>query len=75
MKGPKILCITKLINDNPNTHKRVSDHYVRHKTAAEEDLPDRFELFILDEGQQKIEVREETSTYPASHLCFQLVAY
>lgn len=63
MVKPKLVRITKLIHDNPNAQKRARYHFVEHKTAAEENLPDRFELFILDEGQQKIEIREETSMY------------
>lgn len=54
-----------LINDDSSTQEGLN---VRHKTHAEENFPDRFELFILDDGQQKIEVREETSTYPVSSL-------
>lgn len=33
-----------------------------------DDVPDRFELFLLDDGQQKIEYKEETRTLPSLHI-------
>lgn len=42
------------------------------KTIAEQNVPDRFELFILDPGEQKIETKEETSTCPSCPASFLL---
>lgn len=50
-----------LVEDDPNCLQR--DHrkgncYISHK--ADWDDETRFELFLLDEGQQKVEYKEET---------------
>jgi DNA-directed RNA polymerase II subunit RPB11 len=44
------------------------NRYVSHKADA---IEPRFELFLLDEGQQKVETKEETrklrTVYPSSY--------
>ena len=60
-------------------HRRSSnaDIWAPVKTIAEQNVPDRFELFILDPGEQKIETKEETSVYssgPISVSCWLTLA-
>ena len=48
------------LRDNQKDHR-----YVSHK--ADHDYENRFELFLLDDGQQKVEYKEETRKLP-SHI-------
>ncbi len=53
--------IGRLIEDDRNSIQRnhlKGNHYISHR--ADDDSHDRFELFLLDEGQKKVEWREET---------------
>lgn len=55
--------LVKLIEDDSKALQRdhhKGNHYVGHKPDS--DCDNRFELFILDEGQQKVEVKDETRT-------------
>ncbi|KAF2710431.1 RBP11-like subunits of RNA polymerase [Pleomassaria siparia CBS 279.74] len=53
----------QLIEDNPNAVQRDSrqnNHKLGHK--PDYDAGNRFELFLLDEGQKKVEMKDETKT-------------
>lgn len=53
--------IGRHVEDDPNCVQRdhrKGNHFMQHKTDW--DAEDRFELFLLDEGQQKVETKEET---------------
>ncbi|KAI4678221.1 uncharacterized protein J4E88_006742 [Alternaria novae-zelandiae] len=53
--------IGQLIEQNPNCALRDSSKDNRHVThKADHDYENRFELFLLDEGQQKVEEKAET---------------
>lgn len=55
--------IGQLIEENPNCALRDSSKDNRHVThKADHDYENRFELFLLDEGQQKVEEKAETRT-------------
>jgi hypothetical protein len=58
--------IGQLIAHIPNCGLRDNQkdaRYVSHK--ADHDDENRFELFLLDDGQSKVEYKEETRKYPA----------
>lgn len=57
--------ISQLIEDMPNYPQRRSEktNYINFKPDAEEK---RFELYLLDEGQKKVETEEETRELPRS---------
>jgi hypothetical protein len=40
-----------------------------HKVESSDNVPDRFELFLLDDGQSKVEHKEETRKLAPFH-CF-----
>lgn len=40
-----------------------------HKAESSDNVPDRFELFLLDDGQSKVEHKEETRKSLPFH-CF-----
>jgi DNA-directed RNA polymerase II subunit RPB11 len=62
--------VGRLIEDDPLAVQRDSrkrNHYQQHK--ADNDHEVRFELFLLDDGQQKVEQKDETRTsYPLLYL-------
>lgn len=39
------------------------ERHTRNQHKADDNDPDRFELFILDEGQKKVETQEETRKF------------
>ncbi|KAF9692640.1 hypothetical protein EKO04_009707 [Ascochyta lentis] len=45
--------------NNPKTH-RINEAKDCSVIFSSDDVPPRFELFLLDEGQQKVEYKEET---------------
>jgi len=56
--------IGQLIEQNPNCGLRDSSKNNRHVShKADHDDECRFELFLLDEGQQKVEEKAETRKY------------
>jgi len=55
--------VGRLIEDDPLAVQRDSrkgNHYQQHK--ADNDYECRFELFLLDDGQKKVEQKDETRT-------------
>ncbi|KAH8731358.1 DNA-directed RNA polymerase [Phaeosphaeriaceae sp. PMI808] len=53
--------IGQLIEHNPNAGLRDSQKNHRHVShKADHDADDRFELFLLDDGQNKVDYKEET---------------
>jgi DNA-directed RNA polymerase II subunit RPB11 len=65
--------IGTLVEHEPNCGLRDgqrNNHYVSHKADGPEN---RFELFLLDDGQSKVEYKEETRKHPAVPLYAQLL--
>jgi hypothetical protein len=61
--------IGQLIAHNPNCGLRDNQKDCRHVShRADHDDENRFELFLLDDGQSKIEYKEETRKYPTHPL-------
>jgi hypothetical protein len=65
--------IGALVEHDPNCGLRDNqkdNRFVGHK--ADYDADDRFELFLLDDGQSKVEYKEETREYspssPSKHI-------
>lgn len=52
----------KFIEDDPLYLLRFCRPGFRHIPHKANNLPDRFELFLLDEGQQKVEEKQEQSS-------------
>lgn len=59
--------VGKLVAQLPNCGLRDNQKDNRHVShKADHDWEDRFELFLLDDGQSKVEYKEETrKSYPA----------
>ena len=55
--------IGKLIEDNPNSTQRDKLKGNCHIEFKPDAIPNRFELFLLDDGEKKVETKEETRTY------------
>jgi hypothetical protein len=58
---PKL--IGKLVEDDPNCllrDNRKGNNFIKHKPDGEEN---RFELFLLDDGQKKVEWKDETRKF------------
>jgi DNA-directed RNA polymerase II subunit RPB11 len=65
--------IGTLVEHEPNCGLRDgqrNNHHVSHKADGP---ANRFELFLLDDGQSKVEHKEETRKHPAVPLHVQLL--
>lgn len=61
--GNPIKTTDTVIRDSPLLHSnRYHDHPVNHR--ADSDGPNRFELFLLSDGEKKVEMNEETRKCP-----------
>ena len=71
LRSPTKLPIAKMVG---RTYiENIENIFAQRPTEAENNRNDRFELFILDPGEAKIETKEETSTFrylPAPHASF-----
>ena len=57
--------VGQLVEDDPNAKQRdylKGNHYIAHKPDFDGER--RFELFLLDDGQKKVEWKDETRKSP-----------
>lgn len=65
--------VGQLIEDNQNSYlrdNRKGNRHMEHKPDYDNDH--RFELFLLDDGQKKVEWKDETRMYHPTHTLPQL---